>query len=145
MSDLQSYLDSLLRRIPGLKAITVCDRDGVIVLSSPAPVVAVDSEGGEAVLSEEQQRLQSQLAVSSSSFVLSSDQLEKVALGSARTLVTSHEGRSIAPTRVYLSLTPLVVGLAGTAQVNVGMLLALTNDLSAALAPLRSTLAQTPH
>jgi hypothetical protein len=128
-----------------LKTIVVCDRDGVIVLSSPAPQVVDEAEGGGATLSEEQQRVQAQLAVSCSSFVLSSDQLEKVALGSARTLVTSHEGQTVAPTRVYLSLTPVVVGLAGTADVNVGMLLALTNDLSAALAPLRSTLAQAAH
>merc|ERR1712000_452857 len=120
-SDLEKYLYSLIDRVSGLRAVFVCDRDGVTLLKAIAP-------NNEKLASDDEVTL-------AASFAVSADQVAKVHLGKVNSLAAFFNNQLI----VHINVLPLVVALIADPDSNAALMMALQADLSKALQTLRDS------
>merc|ERR1712146_32746 len=125
-SDLELYLHSIIKRVPGLRAIFVCDRDGVTLLKALAvnDKLGNDDDDDEVTLA--------------AAFAISADQVAKVHLGRVKSATTFFASQLI----VHHNVLPLVVALVAEPEANAGLLIALNDDLTNALSSLRDSVEQ---
>jgi len=115
--DLQLYMERILERVPGLLALIVSDRDGVILLQ---------------VGKHEGTNKESYLAV----FGAVVEQASKLQLGKNRHLTAFYKDHIL----VHFNQAPLVVSAIAAPDANIGLLLSLQTDLRGATDPLRVTI-----
>ncbi|KAF0416424.1 Ragulator complex protein LAMTOR3 [Gigaspora margarita] len=107
--ELQSYLDKLLLRIDGLKAITITDQDGVILIKS------VSNDVPPRMLEP----------AISTTFAAVSEQASKLGLKKNKSIVSLYELYQI----VQFNHSPLITTLIADSNSNTGVLLDLENEL----------------
>eukprot|EP00388_Colpodella_angusta_P000160 GDKJ01000583.1.p1 GENE.GDKJ01000583.1~~GDKJ01000583.1.p1 ORF type:complete len:131 (+),score=23.08 GDKJ01000583.1:48-440(+) len=119
----QGFIDNLCERVPGIQAILVTDREGVVMMRAPADF-------------DEDQRAEQMLTTI---FSICSEQTSKVSrLGETDHFLVCYKGI------VYLQANhlPLVITIIATPQANLGYLIELLPALRAATSALRKTAAQ---
>ncbi|KAG9291626.1 hypothetical protein G9A89_022045 [Geosiphon pyriformis] len=114
--EIQAYIDKLLSRVDGLKAITVTDREGVILLKAICPEEESSTFKGI---------FETQPALLSTTFAVVSDQASKLGLKKNRSIVSVFGSHQI----VQFNHTPLVTTLVGDSNANTGVLLDLNDEL----------------
>jgi hypothetical protein len=139
--------DSFRRSVPGLRAVFVCDRDGVTLLkcrrqeresvcvcmvhASLTGWCFAATAANETVSDDEDVTL-------AAAFAISADQVAKVHLGRMRSLATFFSKQLV----VHINVLPLVVALIAEPDSNAGVLMSLEQDFSKALATLRASVEQ---
>ncbi|ORX89187.1 ragulator complex protein LAMTOR3-like protein [Basidiobolus meristosporus CBS 931.73] len=98
-TNLQAHIDKLIKRVDGLEAVLITDRDGVIILQA-------SGENASSKLLE---------PILSNTFVVASDQASKLGLKK------NHNSA--------VQLFPLVLSLVADAEANTGVLMDLGNEL----------------
>eukprot|EP01112_Ceratiomyxa_fruticulosa_P021686 TRINITY_DN7717_c0_g1_i2.p1 TRINITY_DN7717_c0_g1~~TRINITY_DN7717_c0_g1_i2.p1 ORF type:complete len:134 (-),score=27.04 TRINITY_DN7717_c0_g1_i2:79-480(-) len=117
-SDISTLLDKLLYRVSGLQGVLITDRDGVVLAKAVHPSHSIDDSAIENSLA--------------ATFAVASDQASKLHHGKNKSITSFFNDRVL----VHITVPPLVVGFIALPSANVGMILALTNEIQNALSGL---------
>ncbi|KAK9721135.1 hypothetical protein K7432_003663 [Basidiobolus ranarum] len=108
-TNLQSHIEKLIKRVDGLEAVLITDRDGVIILK--AAVDNLSTKLLEPILSN--------------TFVVASDQASKLGLKKNHSIVNIFGLHQI----VQFNFSPLVLSLVADSEANTGVLMDLGSEL----------------
>mmetsp|Transcript_25078 Transcript_25078/g.63302 ORF Transcript_25078/g.63302 Transcript_25078/m.63302 type:complete len:124 (-) Transcript_25078:140-511(-) len=117
-------LEQVVKRIPGLRAVLVSDRDGIAILRYPPEESGVATPSGM-----------------EAAFAIAADQASKTYMGKCQAITAIYDNLIL----VQVNDPPLVISLVADIDSNVGSLVALAPKLRDALAPLREALARVAH
>jgi len=117
--ELNQFINKLFDRIPLLQSVVISDRDGVAV-------VRVSNNES--------------LDQDSVTFASVADQASKLQLGKAKSITTFYADR----VQVHITHPPLILSFVGSQDINLGLLLAVADELRVVLEPLRQAIERQP-
>merc|ERR1712168_997987 len=120
MDNIKSHLANVLQSVDGLHAIVISDRDGVVLVKS------VDEQCLDNALKPR----------FLSTFGIATEQASKLGLQSNKSLVTIYNNFQV----IFLNKLPLIVTMISSADSNVGMILALEDELEDILGVIKTAL-----
>lgn len=122
MEGMKKYVSQILKRIPGLYAIAVTDRDGV-------PLLRVSKEGSPELALR---------ATFLATFGMATDQASKMGLSNNKSMICIYSSYQV----VHFNKMPLMVSLIASHTTNTGLLLGVETELEDLLQDLKMAVAE---
>ncbi|ETN66712.1 mitogen-activated protein kinase kinase 1-interacting protein 1 [Anopheles darlingi] len=121
--DVKRFFVTILKRVTGLNYIIITDRDGV-------PLMNVGSDKPDGMIMR---------PAFHTTFTMATEQSNKLGLGRNRNIISVYTGYQV----VQMNKLPLLVTFIGTESCNIGHILALDEQIEAALDEVKAAVTET--